>query len=212
MTASRIALYGGTFDPIHFGHLIVARAVGEMLGLDRVVFLPTARPPHKEGLPLADVGHRATMVQLALEGEPGLTWDRFDMDRPGPTYSIDTVLHFHKREGPGAALHWIVGADALADLPSWKRIGELVEQCQLVVAARATALIEWDRLRGSLSDEQIQRLRRGLLITPVIEISSTEIRRRVSEGKSIRFLVPEAVHRYIQTQGLYRPAPAAPGH
>ncbi len=209
--AERIALFGGSFDPVHFGHLIVARAIAERLDLDRVILLPSGSPPHKEADALADAEHRAEMVELAIAGEPVFGISDFDRSRSGPSYTIDTVRHFRDRFGPDARLYWIIGADSLAELSTWRRVGELVEACEIVTAARPALprrapkeADAWGSLRDVLSDAQIVRLKQGELHTPLIDISSTEIRNRVTAGRSIRYFVPDAVADYINRHRLYR--------
>jgi len=200
-----IGLFGGTFDPIHHGHLIAARSVAEQLSLGRVIFLPSSSPPHKVEPEILAPKHREAMVRLAVVDEPLFECHDFDLRRPGPSFTIETVQHFREVSGAGAELCWIIGADSLADLSSWHRAAELVEQCRIVTAVRPG----WDelpraRLGEALSDRQIETLFGNVVPTPLIDISSTDIRRRVREGRSIRFLVPEAVERYIKEHGLYR--------
>jgi len=203
--AQRVGLYGGSFNPIHHGHLIVARTVAERLKLDRVILLPSARPPHKGDHKLIDAGHRATMVKLAIDGESLFEFSDFDLTRDGPSYTIDTVTHFCESLGPDVELHWIIGADSLAELTTWYRLPDLVDACRIVTAARpGWDTIDWTPLRTVLSDAQVAALQAGLLPTPRIDISSTDIRRRVREGQSIRYLVPDAVQEYIETRALYR--------
>lgn len=211
MMSVRLGLFGGSFDPIHCGHLIVARAVAEQLDLERIVFLPSASPPHKKGGCLADPAHRARMVKLAIEGEPLFEFSDFDLTREGPSYTIDTVTHFHEQLGRSAALHWIIGADSLAELTSWHRAGALVDTCRIITAVRSGwpdrsgwEEFHWDTLRGTLNTTQITKLQAGVIETPLIDISSTDIRRRVGQGRSIRYLVPDNVRRYIEEHGLYQ--------
>lgn len=201
----RFGLYGGTFDPIHHGHLIVARSVAEQLHLARVILLPSATPPHKNEEGILAAAHREAMVRLATGDEPLLDCGDFDLRRPGPSFTIETIEHYRKSLGVDAEICWIVGADSLAELATWHRIGELVDLCRIVTAGRPG----WDeppraKLRDTLNDKQIDRLLSDILPTPMIDISSTEIRRRIGEGRSIRFLVPESVRVYIETHGLYR--------
>ncbi len=207
--ATRIGLYGGSFNPIHNGHLIVARAITEQLDLERVIFLPSATPPHKTQEDLLDPTHRAQMVKWAIKGEPCFEFSDFDLTRTGPSYTIDTVTHYHGLFGANADLHWIVGADSLAELPTWHRASELVDMCRIIAAARAGwEQIAWDELRQTLNKAQVERLKAGVLKTPVIEISSTDVRRRIREGRSIRYLVPDTVRAYIKQHALYHnPAP-----
>lgn len=203
--ARKIGLYGGSFDPIHNGHLIVARAVAERLGLDRVIFLPSAKPPHKETETLAAPAHRADMVKLAIEPEPAFEFSDFDLTREGPSYTIDTVAHFRNRFGADVELCWIIGADSLVELPAWHRVRELVDECRIVTAVRpGWTRIEWEKLLPPLSDDQLTRLQDGVVETPMIEISSSDIRQRVRQGRSCRYLVPDRVHAYVDTHHLYR--------
>ncbi len=202
--AERVALFGGSFNPIHFGHLIMARSVAEKLALDRVVFLPTANPPHKDATTLVDGSHRAQMVTLAIEGEPRFALDDYDLHRSGRTYTIETVAHFRRRLGSDAEIHWIIGADSLPDLTHWHQVSALVDSCRMVVASRpGWDRLDFDVLRACLSDAQIARLRSECLDTPRIDISATQIRGRTSEGRSIRYLTPEPVRAYIKAHNLY---------
>lgn len=202
--AESIGLFGGSFDPIHCGHLITARAVAERLSLDRVLFLPAANPPHKLDRTLIATEHRAEMVRLAIKDEPLFTFSDFDLTRKGPSYTIDTVAHFQSEFGQGTILYWIIGADALADLPSWHRIQDLVDACQITSAARPGWRLE---VSGSLSrvltSDQIEKIKSGITETPMIDICATDIRTRVGAGQSIRYLVPEAVRDYIERHRAY---------
>ena len=184
--------------------LVVARAVAEALELERVIFLPSADPPHKQGHQLAEVRHRAEMVALAIAGEGMFEFDGFDMNRSGPTYTLDAVQHFREQLGADVELYWIIGADSLRELGSWHRVGKLVEACTIVTAGRSGwAEGDLEKLKGPLSAEQIEKLRSGWVATPRIDISASDIRRRLERGLSVRYLVPEAVATYIQRNGLY---------
>ena len=209
MTA-RIGLFGGSFNPIHFGHLIVARALRESLGLHQVCFLPSRRPPHKDVTMLAKPLHRGEMVRLAIEGDEGFTFDDFDLAREGPCYTIETVAHF-REHFPSAELYWFIGADSLMDLPTWHRASELVSQCSIVTAARSGKIpLDPSELELAFGKEKTTKLLAGVVETPVIDISSTDIRNRVAEGLSIRYLVPEAVRKYVEKHRLYRSEDGAP--
>ena len=212
---TRIALYGGSFDPIHNGHLIVARAVAEVHKLDRIILLPSANPPHKNAEELAPPSHRAAMVKLAIKGEELFEFSDFEMAghrdhnesdarQAGPHYTIDTVTHFRRLCGEHSRLHWIIGADSLPELITWRRIADLVDACNIVTAKRAGwENADWDRLGDFLDDRQIASLKAGMTDTPTVEISSTDIRSRVRRGQSIRYVVPDAVRDYITQHGLY---------
>lgn len=201
----RVALYGGSFDPIHHGHLIVARLMVERLDLDEIIFLPSACPPHKPGEALAEPAHRARMVSLAIEKERPFEFSDFDLARTGLSYTVETVEHFRQKLGNETALHWIIGADSLGELPSWRRVEELVENCHIVTATRpGWDHVDWEALGAGLNAELTAKLRRGIIETPGIDISSTDIRNRVCEGRSIRYLVPESVVEYIKLNSLYQ--------
>ncbi|MGD2108642.1 MAG: nicotinate-nucleotide adenylyltransferase [Phycisphaerae bacterium] len=201
----RIGLYGGTFDPIHHGHLIVARAIAERLGLDRIIFLPSATPPHKSTDALTDAPHRAEMVRLAIRNEPLFSYSDYDLTRSGPSYTIDTVNHFLQQLGQNAVVHWIIGADSLMELATWRDVATLVDTCRIVTAARpGSDDLDWQRLAPVLTEAQTRGLQSGVLDTPRIDISATGIRERVAEGRSIRFLVPDTVRAYIEKHRLYR--------
>ncbi|MHC4697131.1 MAG: nicotinate-nucleotide adenylyltransferase [Planctomycetota bacterium] len=203
--AQQIALYGGSFDPIHNAHLIVARAIAERLRLDSVIFLPSARPPHKGAETLVAPAHRAVMVELAIQDDPIFEFSDYDLTREGPSYTIDTVMHYRKVFGDGARLCWIIGADSLAELITWRRVDALVDSCDVITAARpGFDDIPWAELGKVLTDKQIAAIQSGVLPTPLIEISSTDIRQRVSRGMSIRYMVPDHVRDYIEQHSLYR--------
>jgi nicotinate-nucleotide adenylyltransferase len=203
--SDRIGLYGGSFDPIHNGHLIIARAVAASLRLDRVILLPSAYPPNKPARRLAPANHRREMVRLAIDGDPLFEQSDFDLNRPGPSYTVDTVAHFRDQFGPDAALFWIIGADSLAELTTWRNLPRILDLCDIVTAARSTAVpADWDRLRELLGEARTDRLRSHVLDTPIMAVSSTDIRRRVAAGLSIGDLVPEAVACYITQNTFYR--------
>ncbi len=185
-----IALFGGSFDPIHHGHLITARAVVEALELEGLRFVPAREQPFKVGRHVAPAETRARMVSLAIEGEKGFALERAEIDRPGPSYTVDTLRELRRRE-PGRAFALLLGADAARDLPQWREAGVLSDLARLVVFGRpgvAPPALPWPF-------EAVE--------TPAVDISATEIRRRVAAGRSIRYWVPDAVARVIATERLY---------
>jgi nicotinate-nucleotide adenylyltransferase len=201
---ARVGLFGGTFNPVHIGHLIVARSVFEHLKLDRMVLIPSANPPHKGPEGVADAEDRLAMLRLAVADEPGFAVSNCEIERPGPSYTIDTIIAFRQDLGDEAELHWLIGADSLSELASWHRVEDLVALCRIVTAARPgwespdlSALVE------RVGEREVGLLREGILPTPRIDISASEIRRRVRGGRSVRWLVPETVARYIDRRGLY---------
>ncbi len=202
-----IVLFGGSFNPIHNGHLIVARAVAERLGVSRLVFVPSPSPPHKTGTMLAEASDRLAMVRLAIAGEPLFDCSDVETRRSGPSYTILTVEDFRTTRAD-RDLFWLIGADSLAELHSWHRVADLVDACRIVTAARPGFEVpDLSGLDRVLQPEQVRRLEADILPTPRIDISATEIRRRVREGRSIRYLVPEPVADYIARHELYRDSP-----
>ena len=204
MSNGGVALFGGSFNPIHCGHLIAARSVAEHLGLARVILIPAGIPPHKRSRQLADGRDRLEMARLAIEGEPGFEVSDFELRQEGLNYSIRTVEAFRQMLGPDARLHWIIGADTLLELHTWYRTRELVDLCRMVTAVRpGYDTPDLSHLLQVLSPEQVQRLREGIVPTPRIDISASSIRARIQAGLSIRYLVPDPVRDYIFSRGLY---------
>ena len=202
--AERVGLFGGSFNPVHNGHLIVARAVAEYVGLTRVVLLPSARPPHKDSTRLLDGAHRYAMLQRAVDGDPLFAVNDVDLRRPGPCYTIDTVAILTEQLGGGIELCWLIGSDSLADLPTWHRAAELVDACRILTAVRrGWDDVSWKELEGAFGGGRTNRLRDGLVPSPMIDISSTEVRLRLASGRSVRYLIPDAVADYVQQHGLY---------
>jgi nicotinate-nucleotide adenylyltransferase len=204
MSRTRVGLFGGSFNPIHHGHLILARVVRERLSLDRLIFIPASTPPHKQSEILAPPMNRLEMVRLAIRGEERFEASDCELNRPGPSYTVDTVKSFRERLGQETQLHWIIGGDSLAELDGWRDVSGILRLAQIVTVRRPS----WEdsaleALRGNLSGEEIERLANGIVTAPLIDISSTDIRRRVSNGWSIRYLTPPDVVSYIENRGLY---------
>jgi nicotinate-nucleotide adenylyltransferase len=192
---------GGTFDPPHVGHLVLADRAREQLDLARILWVPAGDPWRKAGRALSAAEHRAAMVSLAIEGEPAFELSRAEIEREGPTYSVDTLRALHGQY-PGAELVFLLGADALRDLPHWHEPAELIELARLGVAARGDDLMSTSDIEGLLPGLAEHVL---WVDMPRLDISSTELRERAAAGKSLRYLVPHAVETYIRKQGLYRP-------
>lgn len=188
----RIGVFGGTFDPPHHGHLIVAADVHAALALDRVVLVPSAVPPHKRETVQAPAGTRLEMVRAAVRGDERFEVDDLELRRPGPSYTVDTLRALRDR-CPGAELFFVVGADNVKELGSWREPEEVVRLARIVAVARGCESIDADAPFPLLS-------------VPVtrVEISATDVRRRVAEGRSIRYLVPDAVRSIVAREGLYR--------
>ncbi|HUV52620.1 MAG TPA: nicotinate-nucleotide adenylyltransferase [Dehalococcoidia bacterium] len=204
MAGNKIGVLGGTFDPIHTGHLIVAEDVREKLGLSEVLFVPAGKPwlKLKEEKTITDGEHRLAMVRLAIKGNPFFKVSTMELDRPGPSYSIDTILELKNKLGPAVEIYFIAGPDALAELPQWKEPARLLEICQVVGIGRPG----YAKADLSVLDVSVPGAAKRIMLldVPQIDISSKEIRRRVAQGQSIRYLVPEAVQKYIEKHKLYR--------
>ena len=199
-----IGLFGGSFDPIHHGHLIIARTLLEQAGLDRVILLPTHDPPHKNATVLAGAAHRLEMIRLAIAGDPQFELSDYDMVRAGPTYTVDTVEHFQELLGGSVSLSWIIGADSLADLATWHRLSDLVDRCRILTASRPHCKpMDWGSLSRFLSPQQIAKLKAGVYTAPLIDLSATDLRTRLAEGKSVRYCVPLPVCEYLERTRLY---------
>jgi nicotinate-nucleotide adenylyltransferase len=197
----RIGVLGGTFDPVHLGHLVVAETAREAERLDRVLFVPAGRPWHRDRAPIASAADRLAMVEAAIAGNPGFAVSRVDIERAGPTYTVDT-LEALLVQYPGARLIFLLGQDALAQLGNWRDPGRLTELCEIVAVSRPGAPpVDLAALHPLIPDAP---LRVRLLETPLIGISATMIRARVRAGHSIRYLTPDPVVAYIAQRGLYR--------
>lgn len=198
----RIGIMGGTFDPIHIGHLVIAEAVRHEYNLDKVIFVPASQPPHKNGQTVTEVRHRYFMTVMAVCSNPFFYVSTIEIDRPGPSYSIDTVQAFREMYGGKAEFYFITGADAIKDLPTWERIDQLLDLCYFIGTTRPGNLSAVDDVIKYFGEKGKERI--FCLATPELEISSTDIRERVKHGKSIKYIVPENVEKYIYKEGLYK--------
>ena len=200
-TGFRLGIMGGTFDPIHSGHLMTAEAVRDALSLSEVLFIPSARPPHKRGRDVAPAMHRLMMTELATRSNPYFRTSSMELRREGPSYAVDTVAELQRRYG-SAEIYFITGADAVNELATWFHAEELLTRCHFVAATRQGTELDADALAEHFGALGLGRIHR--VATPALEISSTDIRRRIREGRSIRYLVPSEVEEYIEREGLYR--------
>jgi nicotinate-nucleotide adenylyltransferase len=200
----RIGVFGGTFDPVHLAHLILAEQCREKGWLDQVLFVPAARPPHKQERVLTPFAQRVEMLQLATSGQPAFRVDELEKDRPGPSYTVETLDQIHQRNPP-AQLFLLIGGDTLHELPTWYQPALILARANLLVTARpgATILSEAE-LRERISLPPEAPLHIEVVPVPLIAIASTDLRQRVREGRSIRYLVPRAVDAYIQDKQLYK--------
>jgi nicotinate-nucleotide adenylyltransferase len=197
----RIGVLGGTFDPPHIGHLWLATLAGDSLGLSRVLLMPAARPPHKGGRVISNAADRVMMTRLAITGDPGLDLSLVEMERPGPSFTVDSVIQL--RAGlEEAGLVLIMAADSFAEIDTWRTPDRLLDLAEWAIGPRqGTPLPDREALRKRFGAGEA---RIHLLDGPALDVSSTEIRRRVAAGRSIRYLVPRAVEELIVDRGLYR--------
>jgi nicotinate-nucleotide adenylyltransferase len=194
-------IFGGTFDPIHNGHLAIVEEVRRLLSLDEIMFVPAGHPRLKPASPVATPEQRLHMVRLAISGSPYYSLSTVEIERPGPSCSVDTVAELRGQLDKNGELYFILGQDSLAGLPRWREPERLVRMCRLVAVPRpGHPLPDVEALEASVPGltESIIRLD-----APHIDISASDIRERVSRGLPIRYLVPEAVADYIAEQGLY---------
>jgi len=196
-----IGLFGGTFDPPHIGHLILSAETGAQLGLDRLLWILTPNPPHKQGLPITSLEHRLAMVKLAISDNPRFELSTVEMDRPGPHYALDTVKIISK-QNPAADLVYLMGGDSLRDLPAWHRPADLVAALRYIGVMR--------RPGDSIDLPALEKTIPGLTAkvryvdAPLLDIAAHEIRQRVADGRPYRYFLPPAVYAYIVEHKLYR--------
>jgi nicotinate-nucleotide adenylyltransferase len=201
----RVGVFGGTFDPVHIGHLILAEQAREQARLDAVWFVPAARPPHK--VALARFEQRVEMLNLALAGNPAFRIDELEKERAGFSYTVDTVIELRRRH-PGDEFFLVVGSDTLDDLHHWHEPVRLLGQAGLVVTARpGYAIPDAAELARRLGLPESAPLCLQFVEAPQVEISSHELRRRAAAGRSLRYLLPRAVECYILDKHLYRSDP-----
>jgi nicotinate-nucleotide adenylyltransferase len=205
----RLGLLGGTFDPVHFGHLLLAEQCREQCGLDAVWFLPAGSPPHKRR-DVTPGRQRLEMLQLAIAGHEAFAVSDRELKREGTSYTVDTLTELHA-EQPDAELFFLIGADSLHDLPTWREPKRILELATIVAVNRGDRLNVAEAASfctdaGSVGHEATSRIQFATM--PGCDLSATDIRDRVAAGKSIRYMTPRAVEVYIQQHGLYRSSPA----
>jgi nicotinate-nucleotide adenylyltransferase len=198
----RLGILGGTFDPPHIGHLWLAALAAESANLDRVLFMPASQPPHKRRRGMTKAADRLLMTRLAIEGDPHFELTAIELERPGPSYTVDSIVALEDVYGEDARLFLIMAADSLAQVDTWREPDRLLERTEWVVGPRpGSALPDADALRARFG---AQASRIHLLTGPSLDVSSSEIRRRVAAGETIRYLVPRRVEELIAARGLYR--------
>ena len=201
----RIGVFGGTFDPVHYGHLVIAEEVHATLQLAEMVFVPTGQPPHKTNEEITAAEHRVKMLELAIASNPYFSISRVDVDRPGPSYTVDMLQLLRKQWGEQTAIYFIIGSDSLEDLLSWYDPAGILEQLTHLVAVRRPGYSESDAYYNRL-ETRLPGIKQRLLIVdaPQFDISATDLRKRVAEGRPIKYQTSESVESYIVQYGLYR--------
>lgn len=197
-----IGLFGGTFDPVHLGHLVLAERCRADAGLDEVRFLPSYKPPHKQGAPITRFEHRVEMLQLATAGQPLFRIEPIEKELPPPSYTAETLAELHRRH-PDNEFHLLMGSDTLPDLPGWYEPLRVVSQAGLIVVPRPGVML-WtaERLATALAID-VASVRMRFVACPMIDIASRELRRAIADGMSIRYMVPRAVEEYLRERKLY---------
>ena len=202
-----VGIMGGTFDPIHFGHLVAAEEARLRFRLAPVIFIPNGRPPHKKEYDVSPAQRRYEMVVLATASNPAFEVSLIEVDRPGPSYAVDTVEEIKRQIGEDTPLYFITGADAIVEIATWHQPERLAGMCEFIAVMRPGYDVQ--RLERALGSDFMART--CVLQIPGVNTSSTEIRRRAGSGESLRYLTPEPVVRYIESRHLYRemPVPAS---
>ncbi len=197
----RIGIFGGSFDPLHYGHLIIGEYAIESLHLDLVLFAPVLHPPHKPSGGRVSIEHRMAMLNAAIHDNERFLLSRVDVDRPGPHYTVDTIRIIHEQY-PNSEIYFLMGTDSLLSFASWYQPQQIIQQCRLAVMRRPTT----QPITLTLHEDVLPGLQNSIDIieAPAIGISSTRIVERIRNGQTIRYLIPEAVRIYIQEHDLYR--------
>lgn len=199
----KIGISGGTFDPIHYGHLIVAEIIREKFQLEKVIFIPTGLPPHKNSAGVTNAEHRYNMVKDAIQTNPYFEVSRIEIERRGITYAVDTLTELRGIYGPDTDLFYIIGADVVRDITTWKNFKEVFPMCNFIAVLRPEHKIaDFNNTIEYLKSTYMAKIHTSDI--PLIDISSTYVRERVKNNKSIKYLVPESVEAYANCNGLYK--------
>ncbi len=204
MLKRRIALFGGTFDPIHLGHTRVAGAAAQQIAAEKVLFIPAKISPLKGFFPFASDDDRLTMIGLAIAGNEAFAVSDCELKRPAPSYTLDTVRQFQREYGPETEIHWLLGADSIQDLMHWHNVRELIDECNLTTMQRPDYAPDFDRFEPIWGAQRVAKLKRNVIQTPLIDISSTEVRNRLAAGEDVSGMLHPDVLKYIREHHLYR--------
>ncbi|RKZ27004.1 nicotinate (nicotinamide) nucleotide adenylyltransferase [bacterium] len=204
MLGQKIALFGGTFDPVHLGHVSVAAEAAEQIGADKVIFIPAKRSPLKGFFPKSADKHRLAMIALAIAENDKFEVSDFELNKPAPSYTLETVRMFQSDYGSGCSIYWLVGADGVNDLQHWYAVEQLIDTCNLCTMWRAGCEApDYSKFEKLWGRRRVEKLHRNIIQTPLVEVSSTEIRRRLAAGADVSDLLHPAVAEYIRRHGLY---------
>jgi nicotinate-nucleotide adenylyltransferase len=205
MAKRKIALFGGTFDPIHLGHTTVAANALEHIAAEKIIFVPAKRSPLKGFLPRASDKHRLNMLSLAIADENNFQVSDYELKRPAPSYTLETIRKFQADFGGETSIHWLIGADGVDDLTYWYKITELIDACNLTTMYRAGCeppdFTKFEKIWGS---QRVEKLQRNIIQTPLVDISSTEIRDLIAKNSDYSKMLHPAVADYIRKNGLYQ--------
>ena len=205
MAKRKIALFGGTFDPIHPGHTAVAAAAAEHIGAEKIIFIPTKRSPLKDSLPKASDDDRIAMIALAIADNSKFQLSDRELKKTKPSYTLETVRQFQADYGGDTLIYWLVGADSIDELPRWYGIVELIDECNLCVMFRAGCKPpDFAKFTAIWGPQRVEKLQRNVIQTPLIDISSTEIRKRLAAGLDVADMLHSSVIDYIRKNHLYQ--------
>jgi nicotinate-nucleotide adenylyltransferase len=205
MVTRRIALFGGTFDPIHVGHTTVADAAARQIGAEKVIFIPAKISPLKGFFPFASDNDRLKMIELATAGHELFAASDCELRRPAPSYTLDTVHQFQQDYGPQTHIHWLIGADGVGDLVHWYEIEDLIDKCLLTTMRRPGYPVpDFARFEPLWGSQRVAKLKENIIETPLVDISSTEVRRRLAAGADVTGMLHPNVLDYIRAHELYR--------
>jgi nicotinate-nucleotide adenylyltransferase len=199
----RLGIYGGSFDPVHYGHLLLAESAREQLQLQKVLFIPAAQAPHKQQQTAAPAAARVEMLELAIGGQRAFEVSPLEIERGGISYTVDTLEKVNKEE-PAAEIFLLLGADSLVDLPGWKSPQEICRLATLAVVGRPGIEVDFTPLVAVADAERLEEFAACRVRMPQLEIKSRDLRARVGRGGSIRYQTPRSVEKYIEAAGLYR--------
>ncbi|MBN1805179.1 MAG: nicotinate (nicotinamide) nucleotide adenylyltransferase [Sedimentisphaerales bacterium] len=206
MAKRKIALFGGTFDPIHLGHTTVALDATKQIGAEKIVFIPAKRSPLKGFLPKANDNHRYEMISLAIASQKNFEVSDCELKKPAPSYTLETVQQYQAEYGSDTSIHWLIGADSIDDLMYWYKIVELIDTCFLTTMYRAgCAEPDFSKFEPLWGAQRIEKLQQNIIQTPLVDISSTEIRDRLAAGQDVSDMLTPSVAEYIHKHGLYKP-------